>query len=324
MNILLTGGCGFIGSHLVEYLVSKGHNLTVFDKYNSTGSLGWLEKSKVRKDVEFILGDIRDYDLVSKSLKKKQCVIHLAALIGIPYSYLSPLAYIRTNIEGTYNILESVKNHNIDQCIITSTSEVYGSAKTVKISEKHQLVGQSPYAASKIGADQMALSYFRSFGLPIKLIRPFNTFGPRQSLRAIIPTIILQLINKNKNLIMGNTYPKRDFTYVLDLCRAFELMIMKQSCCGEVINIGSGESISIKELANQAMKIAKYRPNIIKTDERKRVKNSEVDNLRCENKKALKLLKWKPKYSFLESLQKTFNWYLENHYKYQKNDIYQK
>ena len=323
MKILLTGGCGFIGSHLTEYLVKKGHKLTVFDKYNSTGSIGWLENSDIKKDVEFILGDVRDFDLINKTSKNKNCILHLAALIGIPYSYSSPLAYLRTNVEGTYNILEAVKNNNIEQCIITSTSEVYGSAKKTKISEQHPIIGQSPYAASKIGADQLALSYNKSFDLPIKLIRPFNTFGPRQSLRAIIPTIVTQLIKNSKSVVLGNTYPLRDFTYIEDLCRAYEIM-MKIKCFGEIINIGSGKSISINELALMIMDINNSKKKIKKTNERKRVKNSEVNNLRCDNTKALRMLNWKPKCSFNQSIKKTIDWYTKNYYLYKNKETFQK
>ncbi len=324
MRILITGGCGFIGSHLTEYLVKKGHKITVFDKYNSTSSLGWLENSEIKKEVEFILGDIRDYDLIFKSTKKKDCILHLAALIGIPYSYSSPLAYIRTNIEGTYNILEASKNNKIDQCIITSTSEVYGSAETNKISEKHNLKGQSPYSASKIAADQLSLSYHRSFDLPVKIIRPFNTFGPRQSVRAIIPTIILQLIQNKKYLSLGNIYPKRDFTYINDLCRAYELMIKKKSCIGEVINIGSGKSVSVKELAKKSMSIMKKQIKFKKSLKRIRKKKSEVDNLRCKNSKAAKFLGWKPKINFEDSLKRTFEWYIENYKLYDNKNTFQK
>ncbi|MDC0044593.1 SDR family NAD(P)-dependent oxidoreductase, partial [Pelagibacteraceae bacterium] len=202
-KVLITGGCGFIGSHLAEMFVQKGYNVIVFDRYNINNDYGWLNNSKYKKDIEIILGDIRDYDSVFNAVQKCSKVIHLAALIGIPYSYISPLAYIKTNIEGTYNILESSKKLNVDQVLITSTSEVYGTAQYEPIDEIHPHVAQSPYSASKIGADKLSLSYHRSFNLPVKIIRPFNVFGPRQSLRAIIPTIINQLLNTN-NLKLGN------------------------------------------------------------------------------------------------------------------------
>ena len=196
-NILITGGCGFIGSHLTEYLLERNFNVTVFDRYNSNNNWGNLEYSKYKKDIKVILGDIRDFDSVNSSLKKIDTVFHLAALIGIPYSYVSPLAYLKTNVEGTYNVLEAGRKNNLDQIIITSTSETYGSAKYIPINENHPLNAQSPYAASKIAADHLALSYNKSFGTNIKIIRPFNTFGPRQSARAIIPTIISQFLSKH-------------------------------------------------------------------------------------------------------------------------------
>jgi NAD dependent epimerase/dehydratase len=220
-KILITGGSGFIGSHLVEFLLKKGFHVTVFDKYNYQNNWGWLENFKNNKNLSVFLGDIRDYDFTNKIIKKKDAVIHLAALIGIPYSYESPLAYIRTNIEGTYNVLESCKNNNIKNIIITSTSEVYGTAQQIPITENHPLSAQSPYAASKIGADQLAISFYKSFNLPITIIRPFNTFGPRQSLRAIIPTIITQLLKKKNIIKLGNLKPTRDFTYVSDTVDAF-------------------------------------------------------------------------------------------------------
>ena len=221
MKILITGSSGFIGSHLTEYLVERGYEVVAFDRYNSNNHHGWLEKSKYKKKIEFVLGDIRDYDSVNKAMKSCQSVMHLAALIGIPYSYISPTAYIKTNVEGTLNVLESAKNLKLKQVIITSTSEVYGTAIKKKLSENDELKAQSPYAASKIAADQLSLSYYRSFGLPVKIIRPFNTFGPRQSARAVIPSIITQALSKNK-IKIGNLNTARDFLYVEDLCAAYE------------------------------------------------------------------------------------------------------
>ena len=220
-TILVTGATGFIGSHLAELLVKKGFSVVAFDRYNSNNDWGWLEKSKYKKDINVILGDIRDYDSVSKAMVGCHSVFHLAALIGIPYSYVSPLAYLRTNVEGTYNVLESAKNLGLDQVLITSTSETYGTAQYIPINEEHPLIGQSPYSASKIAADQLAISYNKSFDMPIKIVRPFNTYGPRQSARAIIPTIISQILKGHSSLKLGSLKPTRDLTYVEDTCSGF-------------------------------------------------------------------------------------------------------
>ena len=220
-KVFVTGGCGFIGSHLCEFLLQKNYDVIAFDRYNSNNDWGWLENSKYKNDINVILGDIRDYDSVYKSMKGCDIIYHLAALIGIPYSYLSPLAYIKTNVEGTYNVLESAKNLNVSQVLVTSTSETYGSAQYVPIDEKHPLIGQSPYSASKIGSDHLAISYHKSFELPVKIIRPFNTYGPRQSARAIIPTIVSQIHSGITTIKLGNLSPTRDLTYVLDTCNGF-------------------------------------------------------------------------------------------------------
>jgi NAD dependent epimerase/dehydratase len=324
MKILITGGCGFIGSHLVELLVKKGHDVTVFDKYTFNGSLGWLENSIYKKNIKFILGDIRDYDLVFKSTKKKDCVLHLAALIGIPYSYLSPLAYIRTNIEGTYNILEASKSNNISRIIVTSTSETYGTAQTKKINEKHRLNAQSPYAASKIAADQLSLSYYRSFNLPVNIIRPFNTFGPRQSLRAIIPSIIYQIIKKKQFLVLGNLKPTRDFTYVNDTCLAFEKLINFKKSFGEVINIGSNNNISMQELANKIITLMNSNIKIKTSKNKIRNKKTEVNYLRCDNSYSFNKLRWKPIYNFEDSLKETIDWFIKNYKNFYGYDTFKK
>ena len=319
-KILVTGGCGFIGSHLSEYLVEIGYQVKVFDRYNSENSWGWLEKSKYKKEIEVILGDIRDFDSVLNASKGCESIIHLAALIGIPYSYVSPLAYIKTNIEGTYNILECSKIRNFDNIIITSTSEVYGSATEFPIKENHRLLGQSPYSASKIGADQIAISYFKSFDFPIKLIRPFNTFGPRQSARAVIPTIFSQCY-ENKSIKIGNINTTRDFTYVSDLCNAYEKLLTseKKSAYGNVYNIGTNNEISIIELINLIQKICKSNKKIIQENIRKRKKSSEVNRLRCDSSSFQKLTSWKPKVSFIDGLKKFNDWYVSNKNYYKPN-----
>ena len=311
MKILVTGSSGFIGSHLTEYLVERGYEVVAFDRYNNNNHYGWLEKSKYKKKIEFILGDIRDYDSVNKAMKSCQGVMHLAALIGIPYSYISPTAYIKTNVEGTLNILESAKNLKLKQVIITSTSEVYGTAINKKLSENDELKAQSPYAASKIAADQLSLSYYRSFGLPVKIIRPFNTFGPRQSARAVIPSIITQALSKNK-IKIGNLNTTRDFLYVEDLCAAYEKILKSKKLLGEVTNVGVDSEISIKNLILKISKILKIKLIPVVEKRRVRPQKSEVLRLKCDNTKIKRMTNWKPKYDLDEGLNKLIRWIKED------------
>ncbi len=307
-KILVTGATGFIGSHLTEYLVQKGLNIIAFDRYNSDNYWGWLENSKYINDFQVILGDIRDYDSISKAMVDCDAVFHLAALIGIPYSYVSPLAYIRTNIEGTYNVLEASKNLNLEQILVTSTSETYGTAQYVPIDENHPLVGQSPYSASKIAADQLAISYFKSYELPVKIVRPFNTYGPRQSARAIIPTIISQLLNGENEIELGSLHPTRDLTYVEDTCAGFEDIYKSDSLYGQVVNIGMKQEISMGDLARLIAKKMNTEISIRSIDERIRPKESEVERLFCENKKLLKHTNWKPQYNLEKGIGKVVEW----------------
>ncbi len=307
-KILITGATGFIGSHLCELLVKKNFKVIAFDRYNPNYNLGNLKNSKFKKDINFIFGDIRDFDSVTKATKNVDAVIHLAALIGIPYSYYSPMAYIRTNVEGSYNVLESARNNNVEQIIITSTSEVYGSAQYLPMDEKHPLVSQSPYAASKIAADQLSLSYFRSFKTPVKIIRPFNTFGPRQSLRAVIPTIINQCLNE-KQIRLGNIKPKRDYLYVEDTARAYLEILKNKKFFGKVVNVGSGYDFSIKEITQYVQKIIGTNKKIVTEKNRVRNPNSEVDHLRCDISFLKKNSKWKKGNNFYDNLIKTVNWF---------------
>ena len=307
-KIIVTGATGFIGSHLTEYFVENGFNVIAFDRYNSNNDWGWLENSKYKNDFQVILGDIRDYDSVSKAMSGCDAVFHLAALIGIPYSYVSPLAYIRTNIEGTYNVLEAAKNLELEQILITSTSETYGTAQYVPIDEKHPIVGQSPYSASKIAADQLAISYFKSFELPVKIVRPFNTYGPRQSARAIIPTIISQLLNGKTEIELGSLSPTRDLTFVKDTCTGFKEIYNSDSLFGEVTNIGMKAEISIGDLAKLIANVMDVELSIKSTDERIRPENSEVERLFCDNTKLLKHTSWKPNYTLEQGIAKVIEW----------------
>ena len=307
-KILVTGAAGFIGSHLVEYLLNKKYNVIGFDRYNSNDDWGWLEKLKNFKNFEFILGDIRDYDSVYNAVKKCDNVFHLAALIGIPYSYISPTAYVKTNVEGTLNVLEASRNLKIRQILVTSTSEVYGTAKKQKLSEEDKLVAQSPYAATKISADQLALSFFKSFNLPVKIVRPFNVYGPRQSSRAIIPTILSQVLSGKKIITLGNKNSIRDFTYVEDVCRAFEKVYQSKKFLGQVVNIGSDQEISIKKIVSKISKILSVNLKIKKDKKRLRPKLSEVERLRCNNKKILRNSTWKPEYNLDKGLLKLIEW----------------
>lgn len=312
-KILITGAAGFIGSHLTEYLLAKNFNIVVFDKYNNQNSVGWLDNTKALENCEIKLGDIRDYDSVLKAMKNCSAVIHLAALIGIPYSYVSPIAYLKTNIEGTYNVLEAAKNLNLENIIITSTSEVYGTTKILPINEKANINCQSPYAATKAAADQLALSYEKSFKLPVKIIRPFNTYGPRQSHRAVIPSIISQCLNQNeKKVTLGNLKPKRDLNFVQDLCAAFYEVLKCKNLVGEIVNVGTNESISVENLTMKIMKIINIKKKINISKHIIRPAKSEVDDLVCDNRKIKKLTLWKSKTSLDFGLLKTIEWFKEN------------
>ena len=328
MKIFVTGADGFIGSHLVERLIKLGHKVKAFTFYNFRGSNGWLDgiEKKLLKDLNIISGDIRDYNFLEKQTKGFDVIYHLAALIAIPYSYYSPQSYIDTNITGTYNILKSSQKNNISKIIITSTSEVYGTAQTVPIKENHPLNAQSPYAATKIAADQLALSFYRSFDLPVTILRPFNTYGPRQSARAVIPTIISQLVIKNKFLRMGNLKPTRDFTYVEDTVEAF-ILALKKNISGEIINIGNKFEISIEDILDIFKKDFNYDFKVVIDQNRVRSKKSEVFRLLASDLKAKKLLQWKPRYQgivgFKKGLEKTIEWFNNpDNIRFYKSDIY--
>lgn len=308
-RILVTGASGFIGSHLVERLVEMGFEAKAFVHYNSRNSLGWLDMSRYRDYIEILRGDIRDYDSVSKAMNGCDSVFHLAALIGIPYSYETPLAYIKTNVEGTYNILENARMFNYECVVITSTSETYGTAQFVPISESHPLVGQSPYAASKIAAEQLSISYHRSFGVPVKIVRPFNTYGPRQSARAIIPTIITQILSGAHILELGNLMATRDFTYILDTIEGFIQIANAKHLTGEIVNLGTNCEISVRELANMIMTLAGSIVEIKENQERLRPPLSEVERLWCDNTKLMRNTNWSAKYSLVQGLRETLDWF---------------
>lgn len=316
-KILVTGAGGFIGSHLAEALIKVGYKVRAFIRYNSRNSWGWLEDSKYKKDIEIFCGDIRNFDCVKASLKDVDTIFHLAALIGIPYSYSTPESYVDTNIRGTLNVLQVARELKIKKFIHTSTSEIYGTAQKIPISEDHPINPQSPYAASKSAADVMAISFYRSFNLPVVVVRPFNTYGPRQSNRAIIPTIITQLLANKGVIRIGSLFPTRDFTYVNDIVEGFMKAAESKDAIGEVINLGSNSEISIKELVRMISDIIGIDPKIIVEDRRKRPAVSEVRRLRADNAKAQKLLGWRLEYSLYEGLKETIDWFRshENMYK---------
>lgn len=319
-KVFISGATGFIGSHLAELCVEEGFDVTAFDRYNSNNDWGWLGSSNLKNDMEIILGDIRDYDSVFKSMKGCDIVFHLAALIGIPYSYVSPLAYIRTNIEGTYNVLESAKNQDLEQILITSTSETYGSAQYVPIDEFHPLVGQSPYSASKIAADQLGISYYRSFDLPLKIVRPFNTYGPRQSARAIIPTIISQCISNVEEISLGSLTPTRDLTFVKDTCTGFLEIYKSEKLFGEVTNVGMNSEISMGDLVDKIIANFNSDFTIIDDSLRVRPKKSEVERLVCKNNKLIDNTSWKPQFNLESGLQETIEWFIKYAHFYKNND----
>lgn len=294
--ILVTGADGFIGSHLVEELVRQGRAVRAFCCYNSFNSWGWLDTASadVRRRIEVVLGDIRDRQCVADAMAGCRSVMHLAALIAIPYSYRAAEAFIDVNVKGTLNVVEAARRQGVEKVVHTSTSETYGSAQFVPITEEHPLVGQSPYAASKIGADQIALSYWRSFGVPVAVARPFNTFGPRQSLRAVIPTVLTQLLDGADSIRLGALAPRRDFSYVADTVNGLIAVHDGPAAVGETINIGSGHDVSIGELVETCMEIAGRRVAVASEAERLRPAASEVDRLLCDNGKARRLLGWSP------------------------------
>ncbi len=321
MKILVTGAGGFIGSHLTELLVKKGYDVKAFVRYNSKNNWGWLESSFAKNDIEVITGDIRDFDSVSNALRDCEAVFHLAALIGIPYSYISPKAYIETNITGTYNILQSAKELQLKQVLVTSTSETYGTAQYVPIDEKHPMVGQSPYSATKIAADQLAVSFYRSFNTPVKIVRPFNTYGPRQSARAIIPTVISQLLSGKEKLSLGNLTPTRDLTFVKDTCKGFFEIFKSEKLFGEVTNIGMSQEISVRDLVKKISALISFKADIEEDTLRVRPENSEVERLFCDNNKLISNTDWKPDYDLNKGITETIDW-LKNHIGLYKPDIY--
>ncbi|MCM3143720.1 NAD-dependent 4,6-dehydratase LegB [Brevibacillus sp. MER 51] len=328
-KILVTGSDGFIGSHLTERLVQEGYDVRAFVNYNSFNSWGWLDHSpqEIVSQVEIFSGDIRDPHGVKKAMENCDVVMHLAALIAIPYSYHSPDTYVDTNIKGTLNIMQAARELGVEKVIHTSTSEVYGTAKFVPITENHPLQGQSPYSASKIGADQMALSFYNSFGLPVSIIRPFNTYGPRQSARAVIPTIITQIAAGQKTIKLGSLHPTRDFNYVKDTVRGFISMAQSDRSVGEVINIGSNYEVSIGQTAEFIAELMGQDIEIVTEDNRLRPEKSEVERLWADNSKAKELLGWEPDYSgtegFKRGLAETIEWFLNpSHLSQYKAGIY--
>ncbi len=328
-KILVTGSEGFIGSHLVELLVSRGYSVRALVQYNSFNNKGWLEEldSKTLSSVETVLGDIRDPNLVRRVVRGCDSVIHLAALIAIPYSYSSPHSYVETNINGTLNVLEAVKELEVGKLIQASTSEVYGTAEFVPITENHPLKGQSPYAASKIGADQLARAYFASYGTPVQIVRPFNTYGPRQSTRAVIPTIIMQLVNGQHEIEIGNLDATRDFSYVVDTALGFIAALEYQGGFGEVFNLGSNFEVSIRDTVDKIAKLMDREVSIRQSTRRLRPAKSEVERLWSDNSKALSTFNWKPLYTdlsgFERGLSESIDWFSEplNVQKYRNDDF---
>ena len=322
-KILVTGADGFIGSHLVEELIKDGYEVRAFVLYNSFGTWGWLDSfpKELLDKIDIFSGDVRDSNAVRRAMQGMDAVMHLAALIAIPYSYYAPDAYVDTNIKGTLNILQAAKDLDIDRVLVTSTSEVYGTAQYVPIDEKHPFQGQSPYSATKIGADRLAESFYRSFNLPVTIVRPFNTFGPRQSARAVIPTIITQLLAGKTEIKLGSLEPTRDFNYVKDTARGFIEILKSQKTVGEEINIATQREISIGDLANELIRQINPAAQIACDERRLRPEKSEVERLLGCNAKILNLTDWRPRYTFEEGLVETIAFLRENLDKY-KTDIY--
>jgi len=323
MKILVTGADGFIGSHLIEELVIYGYQVRAFVHYNSFNSWGWLEtlSQNIMKNVEIVQGDIRDFNGVEQAMKNVDAVFHLAALIAIPFSYHSPDTYVDTNIKGTLNVLQAARKLETKRVLVTSTSEVYGTAQYIPIDEKHPFRAQSPYSATKIAADRLAESFYRSFGLPVTIVRPFNTYGPRQSARAVIPTIIIQILSGKKKIKLGALTPTRDFNYVKDTVNGFISIYESDKTVGEEINIATQKEISIGQLAQELIEQINPEVEIICDEERLRPEKSEVNRLLGCNEKIMRLTSWKPRYTLEEGLRDTIEFLRENLSRY-KSDIY--
>lgn len=328
-RILVTGADGFIGSHLTEELVRRGHNVRAFVLYNSFNSWGWLDESPrdIRDNLDVFAGDIRDPNGVREAMKGCDVVLHLAALIAIPYSYHSPDTYVDTNVKGTLNIVQAARELGVEKVVHTSTSEVYGTARFVPITEEHPLQGQSPYSASKIGADQIAMSFYTSFGTPVAIIRPFNTYGPRQSARAVIPTIITQIANGKKQIRLGAVHPTRDFNYVRDTVRGFVAVAESERSVGEVVNVGSNFEISVGDTAALIARLMGGTAEIVTDSVRLRPEKSEVERLWASNAKAKELTGWEPEYGGVDGLerglQETIDWFSQpDNLKKYKGDVY--
>jgi len=322
-RVLLTGADGFIGSHLVEMLVQQGAKVKALSYYNSFNHWGWLEVLDCLDKIDIVSGDIRDPHFCKEISKDIDVIFHLAALIAIPYSYVAPDSYVDTNIKGTLNICQAAKENGCKRVIHTSTSEVYGTAQYVPIDEKHPLQPQSPYSATKIGADAMAMSFHSAFGLPVTTARPFNTYGPRQSARAVIPTIITQIAAGKKQIQLGDVSPTRDFNYVLDTCQGFIALAQSNNTIGEVVNIGSGTEISVGDTLNLIKELMKSDVEFIIDENRIRPENSEVFRLCCDNTRINELTGFRPEYSIEQGLKETIDWFTssDNLSRY-KTDIY--
>lgn len=324
-KVLVTGADGFIGSHLAESLLEEGYEIKAFTMYNSFNTWGWLDtlaKEKLEQ-IEIFSGDIRDPNGVREAIKSVDTVFHLAALIAIPFSYHSPDSYVDTNIKGTLNVLQAARELGTERIMITSTSEVYGTAKYVPIDEKHPFQGQSPYSATKIGADRLAESFYRSFNLPVSIVRPFNTYGPRQSARAVIPTIVSQLLAGRKEIKLGSLTPTRDFNYVKDTAAGFIAIAKSDQTIGEEINIATQREISIGELANEIIRQINPAARIVCDEQRLRPEKSEVNRLLGSNEKIKRLTQWKPSYTFEQGIQETISWMKDNmhHYKSERYNV---
>ena len=313
-KVLVTGADGFIGSHLTEELVRAGERVKAFVYYNSFSSWGWIDSlpQEIKNEIEIFSGNIRDPNGVRESMKDIDTVYHLAALIAIPFSYHSPDSYVDTNIKGTLNVLQAARDYSTSRVLVTSTSEVYGTAQYVPIDEKHPFQGQSPYSATKIGADRIAESFYRSFNTPITIVRPFNTYGPRQSSRAVIPTIITQLLDGAEEIKLGSLTPTRDFNYVKDTAKGFMKLAECQPAIGEEVNIATGREISIGQLAQEMIKQINPNAKIVCEEERLRPQKSEVNRLLGCNEKLKQLTGWTPQYTLEEGLEETIKWIKEN------------